>query len=100
MGVLRPKSRGKAELRRAGELPLEILAAQTNLAGFNSHPILEPKESCGCEFLDLKGSAFRLDLGQVILQLLKQPTLRGGIEGNREPDGHLRADSRPAIQNA
>src|SRR5512136_1039553 len=53
----------------------------------------------GCrKLLDLKRFAFGLDLSQVILQLLKQPTFCGSIEGNREPNGHLCADSRMSIQ--
>jgi hypothetical protein len=69
---------------------------------FRFSPVTEwicVKSSC-CKLPDLKRLSLGLDLGQVILQLLKQPTLCGSIEGNREPNGHLCADSRMYIQYA
>jgi hypothetical protein len=37
---------------------------------------------------------------QIILKLLVEPTLRTGIEGDGETDGHLWADARTPIKDA
>lgn len=52
------------------------------------------------ESLYLDGRIFLLHNPQVILDLLIEPTFRGGTEGLGQPNGHFRADSRPSVQDS
>lgn len=52
------------------------------------------------ESLYLDGRIFLLHNPQVILDLLIEPTFRGGTEGLGQPNGHFRADSRAAVEDS
>ena len=49
--------------------------------------------------LDVQLTAMLLSLPQLVLGLLGQPTLRRGVERNRQAKRHFRADARLAVEN-
>ncbi|CBE68641.1 protein of unknown function [Candidatus Methylomirabilis oxygeniifera] len=56
-------------------------------------------ESSGRELLDAERPALGLCLCQIELELLAEPALRSGAEGDRQTDRHLRANAGAAVQD-
>src|SRR5574337_1929838 len=58
------------------------------------------QRSSSRELLDAKRPALGLCLRQIVVELLAEPALRSGAEGDRQTDRHLRANASAAVQDA